>query len=277
MAGLSTSGQLMIGSIVSFIGGLLLFFLLGFKLMKKVAIIKDTPTSKIRSMAIGLVEITGKPFAEKYLITPFSKSNCVYYRYEIKEYRRYTTRDSKGHTHTHHKWVTVANGGRNMAFFLKDDTGQAYVNPNGANFDIPLKRLFLQKAGLFGNLGNLVNTLKNWDSYMKGDVSAQALNLVPIDVNKGITFNRVGDRKYYEYFLEPDEETYILGTAANDSSAPNNVLVKKGENEPTFIISNKSEKELLGSLKTKMILSFIGGGLLIIIGIILFLYNLGLF
>ena len=62
------------------VGGGAVFFY-GFNRMKRFQLMNDTPTSKIRSMAMGLVEIKGKASAKKYLNAPFSRDECVYYKY----------------------------------------------------------------------------------------------------------------------------------------------------------------------------------------------------
>ena len=66
-----------------------------------------------------------------------------------------------------------------------------------------------------------------------------------------------------------------MGTAANDSSAPNNVMLKKGENEPTFIISNKTEEEVMGSFKWQMWGLLILAGILEVAGVIVAALSIG--
>lgn len=101
----------------------------GFNLMHKYRLIKDIPRSKIRSMAMGLVEVHGTVECDNPMKTPFSANDCVYYRYEIQEYRRHTSRDSKGRTRTTYRWDTISRGERSIPFFGRDETGKVYVNP----------------------------------------------------------------------------------------------------------------------------------------------------
>jgi hypothetical protein len=247
-------------------------FWYGFNRMHKYRLIQDTPRSKVRSIAIGLVEVHGNVQAKEYIVTPFSQTKCVYYKYEIKEYRRHTSRDSKGNVTTTYSWDTISTGQKRTPFFAKDETGEIYVDPAGAEFLVPVKKVFLQKAGLFGAINTIVNALRNWDQHKAKSLDVSSWGLAPIDPKKRVSFgDRVGDRKYYEYFIEPDESLFVMGTAANDAKIQNNVLIRKGENEPTFIISNKSEKEVLGSLKWQMIGFFALGSVLFIVGILLML------
>lgn len=267
-----------ISSVFAIAGAAIFWY--GFNRMHKYRLIKDIPRSKIRSMAMGLVEVHGTVYCEKPLKTPFSGSDCVYYKYEIQEYRRHISRDSKGRTKTTYRWEAVAGGQRNIPFFARDETGEVYVSPAEAEFNVDMKKAFLQKAGIFGGFTALINALKDWDKNDEEFFDSSELNLIPIKANKGFSFsfgNRVGDRRYFEYYLEPDENLFVIGTAVNDGIAPNSILIRKGENQPTFIISNKSEKELLKSLKRKMIASYIFGGILFVGGVLLFSHFAGVF
>ena len=248
-------------------------FLYGFNRMHKYRLIQDTPRSKIRSMAMGLVELHGRVFADKHITSPFSQTECVYYRYKIQEYRKHTSRDSEGKTRTTKSWKTVTSGERRIPFFAKDETGSVYVDPDDAEFNIQIKKMFLQRAGLFGAVGTIVSTLKNWDNNNESSMDVATWGLTPIDTKSHLSFgDNVGDRKYYEYYVEPDDDLFVLGTAANSPQAPDNVLIRKGENEPTYIISDRSEKELIGSLKWTMIGGFVFGGISFIGGIVMLLF-----
>jgi hypothetical protein len=263
-----------VSTIFMVIGGGVFFY--GFNRMHEYRLINDTPTSKIRAIAIGITEINGQARAEKYIKTPFSQIDCVYYKYEIKEYRRHVTTDSKGRTSTTYSWDTIATGERRVPFFVRDETGSIYIEPQKAEINVSLKKVFLQKAGIFSAFNNILSALTNWDNpKTKSSMDTSNWGLVPLNT-KGSFFSMggtVGDRKYYEYYFEPGEHLYIIGTA---TTAKNSIYIAKGENEPTFIISNKSEKELVKSFKWQMIGSFIIGGVFLIAGIIYILYLTGL-
>jgi hypothetical protein len=244
------------------LAGLAVFFS-GFSKMKKIHLIQDTPTSKIRSMAMGIVEIHGNVEAKEYIKAPFSQTDCIYYRFKIEEYRQSVSRDSKGRTTTSYRWDTVHTGEKRLPFFAKDETGQVYVEPKGAEYNVPAKKAFIQRAGLFGAFNLIINALNGWDGKSRIDMSTW--NLAPIKPGQIIMSPRVGDRKYTEYYIEPGSSLYVLGTAANDSQ----ILIRKGENEKTFIISDRSEKELLGNMKWQMLGAFALGGILFIAGIVL--------
>lgn len=244
--------------------------------MRQYRLIKDIPRSKIRSMAMGLVEIHGNVKAEQMIMTPFSATDCVYFKYEIKEYKRRTTTDSKGRTRTTYEWVVIASGDRRIPFFAEDDTGSVYVDPAGAEFTVGVRKAFYQNAGVFEGISGLVETLKNIGKPDRMMENAGELNLSPIDPGKKFSFrSKVGDRKYFEYFMSDRDNLFLMGTAANSPDVPDRVLIKKGENEPTYMISDKSENEMLRSLRGKMILGFALGGGLFIAGVLITLHFAG--
>lgn len=267
--------------IIFLLGGIALLFS-AFKKMREFMLVADTPTSKIRSMAMGLVEIHGKVLAKETIKAPFSGTDCVYYKYDVKEYRRHTDVDSNGHTTTRYSWDDVWSGKKYIAFYAKDETGSVLINPDKAEFDVTLKRLFYQRAGIFGNVSGLISFFKNIDSIKTGNYDIGQLNLEPMNFNSKLSFKkilksgsaRVGDRKYFEYFLEPGENLYLLGTSANDASTGNSVVIKKGENEKTFIISNKSEKKLSKTLKWKTLGLFLGSATFIVVSVIVLFFLL---
>ena len=71
-----------------FFGGLALFYS-GLKKLQRDHLIANMPTSKIRSMAMGIVELYGTiQTYEETLTAPFSGKECVYCRVSVSEWRR---------------------------------------------------------------------------------------------------------------------------------------------------------------------------------------------
>ena len=235
-------------------GAYALYF--GFNRMHRYRVIQDTPTSKIRSMAMGLVEICGKAAADTYIKAHFSGIDCVYYRYEVKEYRRH--RSGKN---TSYRWETIDRGEKRMPFFACDDSGRVLVRPAGAEFHVPVDKVFLRRAGV---LGPLILSVFGSDS------AGQRGQLVEIDPNATSWFSSVGDRKYYEYYIAPEESIYVLGTADIDRMAPDSVVLRKGDNEPTFIISDRSERCIVSNLWWQMFGSFAAAFVLIAAAVFVF-------
>ena len=72
--------------IVLLIGGLVSFYN-SLKNLKKKRLFENIPTSKMRSIAMGLVELKGKiKIANETLTDPFDEKDCVYWKVKIEEY-----------------------------------------------------------------------------------------------------------------------------------------------------------------------------------------------
>ena len=87
--------------------------------------LEDTPTSKVRSAAQGLVELQGRLDAggHSLLVSPLGGVDCLWYRFRVEEYRRSGKNDN---------WQTVEQGCSERPFLLCDDTGSCWVMPKGA-------------------------------------------------------------------------------------------------------------------------------------------------
>ena len=231
-----------------------IIFGFGFKRMNTRKIIQDTPSSKIRSMAIGLVEISGKASIDKYLISPFSQSKCVYYKTLIREYQ-YNGKSSN--------WTTIDEKEQRIPFWLKDETGQVNINPTGAEISIPVKNEYIQHGNALSIGINGINV---------GIRPINYSNLIPINSDKDFLVNtRTGDRRFYEHYIGLDEQLFITGTAATDPKVQGNIVIKEGDIEKTFIISDTSQKDLLKAMTKQTIALFACGALLMMAGVIIIL------
>lgn len=97
------------------------FFTGGFRLLRMKRLIENTPTSKVRSIAMGRVEVHGTARRQYALISPMSNIACIYYRL-IRYKRNYKN-----------NWVisSISSSGH-VPFWLEDETGRVSVDPNGA-------------------------------------------------------------------------------------------------------------------------------------------------
>lgn len=267
---MATTEDYLMAAAFALIGGFV--FVLGFFKWRKLRVIRDTPRSKIRSMAMGVVEIHGSVEADQLIKSPFSKTECVYYKWEIKEYRRSSSSRGKSSSY---KWVGVGSGEQSVPFFAKDETGRALVEPDKAEFVVTRKKAYYQKSkGMMASIKaipKMIEALKNIDPKNPASFSIEGDDFELMGSEGSVRTTKVGDRMYYEYFIEPDDNLFVLGTAANDPSAPDNVVIKRGKNEKTFIISDKGEKGVLKNLKTMMMVCFIGGGVFFAAGVVMFL------
>lgn len=88
-----------------------------------------------------------------------------------------------------------------------------------------------------------------------------------------------GDYRLTEYCIVPDSEYDITGTCAINRSAGNEFdrqLISQGENDRTFLISDKAEPTLEQDLHYRAWRSILGGGVLAVAGAAVLLEALGL-
>jgi hypothetical protein len=92
--------------------------------------IENMPTSKIRSLSMGMVELSGKTRLYYDLRASATQTPCVYYECHYFKYKK--TGDSA-------RWsLTRSVSSGKIPFYMEDDTGRVLINPKGAVFKIPL-------------------------------------------------------------------------------------------------------------------------------------------
>lgn len=106
--------------------GVYLFFR-GFKMLQFKRLILNTPTSKVRSASMGLVELSGMPVGPHTIPAGITGDPCYYYRATAWEYQR---------SGNNSEWKRVADESLFVTFFLQDDTGRMLVNAQGADMDV---------------------------------------------------------------------------------------------------------------------------------------------
>ena len=91
--------------------------------------LRSVPVSKVRSMAMGLVQISGRTVATAPLKAPYSHLECVWYCFDVQE-RQQLGENTQG-------WRTVAEGSSSdIPFRVEDGTGSVLVQPSDAEIDV---------------------------------------------------------------------------------------------------------------------------------------------
>ncbi len=108
------------------IAGGLYMFVRGFRMLARKRLLLNTPTSKIRSASLGLVEVSGLAVGPYTLPAPITGSPCFLYR---------TTAWQKIDNQKN-EWKKVAEETLHVPFFLDDTTGQLLIEPNLAELDL---------------------------------------------------------------------------------------------------------------------------------------------
>jgi hypothetical protein len=234
------------------------------------SLVADTPTSKVRSLAMGRVELEGtvEPLGETFP-APFSGQECVLYRYSIEQYYE--------DDHGNDEWQPAESGVQIRAFYLNDGTGRVMVGPANANLDVrtnvyevgageadpPAVREFLR------------NRHARFDEHRTGGLAMVGHATFDVEAD-GM---RVGDasqiiqdghrRRYVEEVLLVGEEVYVFGKAKErpGMSAPDNaanVIVEDADDIPTFTISHRSEEEVL-DYSLRLVASLVAFGLALVV------------
>src|SRR5260221_3235252 len=117
--------ELAILSLLAIAGGLY-FFVSGFRLLARRRLLLTTPTSKIRSAALGLVEVNGKAAGPHTMVAPVTGKPCFLYQTTV-----WQQREGKNV-----EWDKIADETLHLPFFIDDSTGQLLVEPLGADLDL---------------------------------------------------------------------------------------------------------------------------------------------
>jgi hypothetical protein len=129
------------------------FLLLALSNGRKRRLLDDTPTSKALGVFIGDVQLEAQCTLKDPVVSFLAEKPCVVFAWTIDELwqrkRTVTYTDEKGRTRkktvTDYGYDRIAEGGVKGGFYLQDETGYVWVNPDGA--DLEMLQLFHQKVG----------------------------------------------------------------------------------------------------------------------------------
>jgi hypothetical protein len=263
------------------IAGLLLFFH-GFVCLKRARRIENIPTSRIRSLPMGTVEVSGQALSPAVLKTPFTLLDCVWYRFTVEEYRRSGRRS---------RYVVVARGNsEDIPFYVEDETGRITVDPRGALVEVKCRQVTYQSPeGLkLDLLGGGRGSRRITEFYIPwqypvyvigtaqpakadpGSEQAEILTrlrelkqspekLAAFDLNRD---GRIDSEEWERARAEAERE--ILAEKLRSPAVEEQVFVGRGDADELFLVSDRSERELLRNLRVRALLGVLGGGGLIL-------------
>ena len=173
--------------VIGVCAGLFLFYR-GFQILCRKRLILDTPTSKIRSAALGLVEVNGLAVGPYVMNAPITGLPCYYHRTVAWQLKQSGKNKS---------WEIVAHESRHLPFFLDDNTGRMLVNPQGAEMDI--HRDFYEEYSA---------------SFFSSDLDVPA-NVSTFLMRHGISTDK--KTRIEEYCIKPKNALFILGTLSENA------------------------------------------------------------
>jgi hypothetical protein len=273
------------------------FFFWGFKRLRRKRKIENIPTSTVRGLAMGLVELIGKAKKMDIIISPLTATECVYFRYTVERYQ------SSGRSS---RWVTIAKGDSSACpFWLDDGTGKVLVLSQNAEFVLPVDYVFNTSLGkplpdnliyfmesngvTYRNfLGNYRLRFKEWriclddtvyvlgtaktvkDTDYSSDYTAKLIKRLeelksnPVEMSK-IDLNKDGqiDMEEWDSAVAKVEQQLLeerLKSSSNKEQV--DVVISQGETEKVFMISDYSQKDLTQQLMWQAFFGVFGGAIL---------------
>lgn len=200
-------------------------FIYGFKLLQRRRLILDTPFSKIRSAAMGMVEVSGLAVGPYTMIAPITARPCYYYRTLVWEYKQQGKNK---------QWVKVAGECMHLPFFVDDNTGRMLVDPRGADLDLHCDFEEQFCDSFFTVKDSAPDNVRNF-----------------LGRHGIITNNKI---KVQEYCIKPKNSLFILGTLSeNPGVEVGPQPVRDGDSVSTGAISFS-----LGSISVNSVFSLSG-------------------
>lgn len=237
-------------------------------------IIKDTPTSQIRSAPQGYTEIKGKCAPLGNLLTsPLTNKPCVWYSCQIME-------------HKGDKTKTVRSEQSRKPFVIYDNTGVCVIDIQNSDFNQMFngawnfQRLNVSKNTWYGNHSNPDKSTSNQNGggyqyfeylFEPGDTVYALGDFVTLsgNVKKNVSHKSIVNllqnwkdtekksSKEDEYIDEKDELGKLFKTIKQEllSKDSINILTKPKNNRQPFIISKHLEEELFKNANKQLFLA----------------------
>lgn len=273
-----TEGALASGWIM--IPSALALLTISYTLSKRKRTIENLPTSRIRSMPMGTVEIKGRAKRKYHLKAPHSQVDCVYYRYRTLVKRRAPSADYRKNEY----WTVVERGESGpVPFYLEDNTGLVLIDPNGAvissgetheytgglaemmmgvksNSDRrTIETLIPEGAELYviGHARPLRNSATERQNELRRRLSAlkndpRLLELYDADDDGSISFEEWA-------VAREDVDRQLMMESLTSGGSGDSVAVGKSPQGGVFLISDKAETTIIATYKWVIPLSGLGG------------------
>jgi hypothetical protein len=224
-------------------------FFRGFRVLRNKRLIENTPTSKCRSIAMGMVEVAGRATGQQTMPSLIGRLPCYCSHILIERYER------RGKSS---RWVNVHERQDGIPFYIEDNTGRVLVDPAGAELDIPPELEHSEgttKALLGMTLARFRETGRAASDIPSLFYSYCAANGV----------SSMGQMRFTERNLGPGDPAFVLGSAEERRGVQDEherIVIRKGKHHPWFFIAESSEKDLLKKLGRSTLLHIYGGAAL---------------
>lgn len=225
-------------------------FVAGWRTFRQRQLIRNTPTSKVRSLAVGAAEVKGEAHpADEPLVSPLTHEEACMYDLEVEEYH---PDDGGG------DWHTVLHLEDAVPFHLDDGTGEILVEPEDASLHIEVEEKVRVDDGCepppaLGEWAESRGLVDDADAPEPEGVTDKVKDLVASqfadDAEKHLVRDSRHDRRYTEKVLAVGERTYVWGGAepledARSKENARNLVIRRHPGTDTFLVSDRSEREL---------------------------------
>ncbi|MGA7565965.1 MAG: GIDE domain-containing protein [Terriglobales bacterium] len=163
-------------------GGLYLFFA-GFYLLARKRLLLTIPTAKVRSAALGVVEVNGSAAGPYTMPAPITGKPC--FLYQATAWQRLEPEKQE--------WKKVTDETLHLPFFVDDSTGQLLVEPLGADFDLQCD--FCQEYDASSFLSNMNDVPPRVSAFLSRH------GIVP-----------AGRVRIEERLIKPEDAVFVVGT-----------------------------------------------------------------
>jgi hypothetical protein len=262
--------MIFVGIALLVIGGILIFVRISAQ--KKLFEIKATETFKAKDLQelyesvkadVGpggfskVLEIKGLSKSDNPLTSEIAKQQCVYYSMSvIREYEEtYQEKDSNGNyvTKTRRAEDTISSNTQSIPFYVEDDTGKVLVNPNGASIDAQ----------------QVVDKFEPGERQAGASLSFGAFS---ITLSAPASPTRTLGYRFRESIIPLDRKLYVLGEATDTSGEL--AIQRPREKGKKFIVSMKSEEELVRSAESTIKWTLYAAIACDVIGVILIIVSI---
>jgi hypothetical protein len=218
----------------------------GFKNFQLAQRIKNTAVSKAGSVAIGLVEISGRASSDAPGPAPISGILSVYWKITGE----YLTQGNALH------WELIHVAESDKRFYVADDTGRIRINPGGARIDITVSTYDSTTAqqGLFveNSMPVLEERVTNY------------INSLDYDNKEPFIEHGLRPIRMTEYCIPDNGPLYVMGSAepiidASGAGPKDTLEIRKGDTDDTLYINTSGERQAVKTVSSGLSFRIFGG------------------
>jgi len=243
-----------------------LAFVHGFRSLRLQQLIRDTPTAKVRSLAMGIVELQGTLSSRSRTRAPFSDRDCVWWEVELQ-----TLRQSNKGLKT---WNTVHRECSGHPFYVDDGTGTALIYPQGA--EIKAGDVVSEETSGFGVPEPYASFMESRALAMRHLWVVGPMRFLERSLSEGHAVFVLGRAEPRARSVEVSMDEDALKATGTDAVGARYVrehdgrcmaVIRKGRQDPVLLISDRSEKSMTMEYGLKAFGGLVGGPLLAMFGL----------